>query len=51
MRGFDGTTKGLDPLLLGLVLSCLITLSKDTLVESLTELASNKPYLLEYLRS
>ena len=51
MRGFDGRTKGLDPLLLGLGLSCLIGLSKDTMVESLTELASNKPHLLEDMHS
>lgn len=51
MRGFDGTTKGLDPLPLGLDLSCLIGISKDTIVESLIELASNKPHLLEDMLS
>ena len=51
MRGFDGKTKGLDPLILGLGLSCLIGLSKHTMVKSLTKLASNKPHLLEYLCS
>ena len=47
MRGFDVTTKGLDPLPLGLDLSCFIGISKDIMVESLTKLASNKPHLLE----
>lgn len=51
MRGFDGTTKGLDPLPLGLRLSCLIWISKDTMVDSLTELTSNKPHLLEDIHS
>ena len=51
MRGFYGTTKGLNPLLLGLGLSCLIGISKYTMVESLTELASNKPHLLEDMHS
>ena len=51
MIGFGVIAKGLDLLVLGLGLSCLIRLSVDTIVETLIELASNQPYPLEDLCS
>ena len=51
MIGFSGTTRGFDPLFLGLILSFLIKILIDSIVKCMTELAFNHPYRLEDLFS